>query len=46
MFDEFVYASPLGASGRFADRLFLERYLTGFLEQRARVLKRRAETIP
>jgi ligand-binding SRPBCC domain-containing protein len=43
MIDRFDYTSPLGALGRLADWMFLERYLRRFLEDRAAYLKARAE---
>ena len=42
--DTFAYTSPLGPLGTLADRLFLERYLRGFLVERNRFLKREAES--
>lgn len=39
MVDTFVYQSPLGILGRMADRLFLEKYMTRMLKNRAVVLK-------
>jgi hypothetical protein len=44
MRDVFDYDSPLGWLGRFADVLFLERYVTRFLEKRSRVIQAAAET--
>ncbi len=43
MVDDFRYTSPLGALGVIADRVFLERYMTRFLKERALYLKRVAE---
>ncbi len=43
MRDVFDYRSPLGALGRIADAVFLERYMKRFLETRADYLKRAAE---
>src|SRR5260221_2401614 len=43
MVDDFRYRSPLGPLGWLADRLFLERYMRGFLRERARGLKELAE---
>jgi ligand-binding SRPBCC domain-containing protein len=43
MVDTFDYASPLGFLGRFADGLFLKRYLLRFLSERAGALKDEAE---
>lgn len=46
MTDLFTYRSPLGLLGVAADRLFLERYMRGFLIERNRILKDVAETVP
>ena len=43
MRDVFNFASPLGPLGRVADRLFLTRYMRGFLEERNRLLRETAE---
>ncbi|WP_394218945.1 SRPBCC family protein [Halobacillus trueperi] len=43
MVDTFDYRSPLGPLGSIADRLFLEKYMKGFIERRAHELKRMAE---
>jgi len=43
MIDRFDYTSPLAALGRLADKLFLERYMRGFLLRRAGYLKQAAE---
>ncbi|RFZ92101.1 cell division protein [Mucilaginibacter conchicola] len=43
--DIFSYQSPLGLLGRFADWLFLKRYMTRLLEQRNRVIKAEAEKL-
>ena len=43
MTDVFVYTSPLGLLGRFADWLFLEKYMTNLLRQRNDILKHIAE---
>ena len=43
MVDKFDYTSPLGPLGRLADWLFLERYMRGFLVERAAYLKQAAE---
>ena len=40
---DFVYRSPLGILGKIADRLFLEKYMTRFIAERAMALKRIAE---
>lgn len=44
MTDTLEFTSPLGALGRLADRLFLERHLRRFLAGRNRELKRIAES--
>ena len=41
--DIFNYTSPLGILGKLADKLFLKRYMTSFLEKRNRILKEEAE---
>jgi ligand-binding SRPBCC domain-containing protein len=41
--DVFDFDAPLGPLGRIADRIFLERYMRRFLEERMRVLKAIAE---
>ena len=46
MVDDFTYTSPLGPLGVVADKLFLERYMRAFLQERARSLKEMAETEP
>ncbi|MFK9093761.1 cell division protein [Bacillus salipaludis] len=43
MIDTFEYKSPFGPIGIIADKLFLERYMTGFIISRARELKRIVE---
>lgn len=43
MEDIFHYQSPLGILGQLADRLFLERYMKGFIVSRAIELKKIAE---
>lgn len=43
MIDHFHYKSPFGWVGILADWLFLEKYMTNFLVQRARALKDIAE---
>jgi ligand-binding SRPBCC domain-containing protein len=43
MVDLFRYTSPLGILGVLADKLFLERYMTRFLRERAAFLKQAAE---
>jgi len=44
MRDVFNYISPYGLLGRLADTLFLERYMTGLLEERNRRIKEVAES--
>jgi ligand-binding SRPBCC domain-containing protein len=44
MRDVFDYESPFGILGRMADWLFLQRYMTGFLRARIRLIKEAAET--
>jgi ligand-binding SRPBCC domain-containing protein len=44
MRDRFEYWAPLGLLGRFAERLFLTRYMRRFLEERNAILKRVAES--
>jgi ligand-binding SRPBCC domain-containing protein len=43
MVDDFTYRSPLGLLGVLADKLFLERYMRAFLNERARALKQMGE---
>lgn len=43
MVDIFDYTSPLGPLGKFADWLFLEKYMTRFLAHRNEVIKEYAE---
>lgn len=43
MIDTFEYISPLGPLGALADKLFLEKYMRGFIQSRAKELKRIAE---
>ena len=43
MRDVFDFTSPLGLLGWVADRLFLTRYMRGFLEERNRHLRETAE---
>lgn len=42
--DIFVYQSPFGFLGRFADLVFLKRYMTNFLIERNKVIKEYAES--
>jgi ligand-binding SRPBCC domain-containing protein len=44
MTDIFDYTAPLGALGRLADALFLERYMRALLAERNRVIKDAAES--
>jgi ligand-binding SRPBCC domain-containing protein len=44
MIDVFDYAAPLGVLGQLAERLFLDRYMRHFLEQRGQAIKRVAES--
>ena len=44
MIDELRFAAPFGPLGWIAERLFLARYLTGFLVERNRVVKELAES--
>ena len=44
MGDHFEFRAPLGALGRLAEWLFLTRHMRRFLEERARILKRAAES--
>ncbi|QFT87546.1 hypothetical protein FIU87_02680 [Bacillus sp. THAF10] len=43
MHDTFEYTAPLGPLGILADKLFLKRYMTGFIIDRAKELKKIAE---
>ena len=43
MIDDLRFAAPFGPLGWIAERLFLARYLTGFLVERNRVVKELAE---
>lgn len=44
MIDELAFRAPMGALGRFAEWLFLTRYMRRFLVERNRVLKELAES--
>src|SRR6185503_8933291 len=44
MKDRFEFAAPLGFFGRLAERIFLERYMRRFIEERNVILKRSAES--
>mgnify|MGYP000678140287 CR=1 FL=1 len=45
MIDVFEYQSPFGVLGKFADWLFLEKYMTRFLHKRGVVIKEHAESL-
>jgi ligand-binding SRPBCC domain-containing protein len=44
MIDRFDFAAPLGVLGRFAEHLFLTRYMRTFLVERNAILKQLAES--
>ncbi len=44
MVDIFAYKSPLGPLGYLADRLYVERYMTGLLVERNQILRDIAES--
>ncbi len=44
MVDMFQYSAPLGPLGRVAELVFLSRYLTRFLRERALIIKKVAES--
>ncbi|MEM6692186.1 MAG: SRPBCC family protein [Planctomycetota bacterium] len=44
LIDVFDYTSPLGALGRFADLLFLKRYMTNLLRVRNKLIREVAES--
>jgi ligand-binding SRPBCC domain-containing protein len=44
MIDVFTFRAPLGVLGRFAETLFLTRYMKGLLLSRNRYLKQLAES--
>ena len=44
MTDIFDYESPLGVLGKLTDKLFLEKYMTRFLEKRNKTIKEFAES--
>lgn len=44
MSDVFDYTSPLGFLGKVADKLFLQKYMTGLLEKRNLTIKEFAES--
>ncbi len=43
MRDVFVFESPLGVLGKFANWLFLKKYMSDLLVERNRVIKKAAE---
>ena len=43
MQDKFVFESPLGILGKFANWLFLKRYMSNLLVERNRIIKNTAE---
>jgi ligand-binding SRPBCC domain-containing protein len=43
MVDIFDYTSPLGMLGKIADRLFLKKYMSRFLQKRNEFIKKLAE---
>lgn len=43
MKDIFTFASPMGGLGKMVDKLYLRRYLQGFLEKRNEEIKAKAE---
>lgn len=45
MKDVFTFASPLGVLGRMVDKLYLQKYMQGFLEKRNEVIKELAEGV-
>jgi len=44
MIDVFDYKSPFGFLGKFADKLFLQKYMTNLLEKRNESIKAYAES--
>ena len=44
MVDKFTYISPFGVLGKWADYLFLKKYMTKFLRQRNLIIKEFAES--
>ena len=44
MTDHFDYTSPFGPLGRLVDAVYLKRYMTGLLRERADVIRRVAES--
>lgn len=44
MKDVFYFQSPLGVLGRLVDAVIMKRYLTGFLTERNRIIKKFAES--
>lgn len=45
MIDKFYFESPLGILGKFANVIFLKRYMRKLLETRSKALKTKAELI-
>ncbi len=45
MKDVFTFASPMGVLGKIVDKLFLQKYMRGFLEKRNEMIKAKAESI-
>jgi ligand-binding SRPBCC domain-containing protein len=45
MIDVFTYVSPLGVLGKFADQLFLKRYMENLLQIRNEVIKEHAAKV-
>lgn len=43
MIDTFEYKSPFGLVGKIADKLFLEKYMSNFINSRATALKEMSE---
>lgn len=44
MLDRFEFESPFGILGKVVDRVFLSRYMRGFIVRRNEALKRLAES--
>jgi len=45
MIDNFYFESPFGILGKFANRLFLKKYMTNLLIKRNQFLKVKAELV-
>jgi|SRR5688572_8609544 len=45
MTDEFIFKAPFGIFGSIAEKIFLTKYMTGFLKERNKVLKSLAEAM-